>query len=225
MAQKLCTACGSVGYTKNVMKGSMLTELFLWLFFLLPGLIYSIWRHTTRADVCSKCGSPTVIPVDSPIAKRYLDTPEPGPQLVSNRTPRPVTKTPVKQKLIIAGAICALFLFTIISINSRGPSTAAATSAPTPAAAVDTDHVVDEVLASSASRYKRAEKIEKKGGSRDAFTASVALDQSANQILRVEASGFADHNMDLAISLDRQKKDLRAQLTNWNVMYGEAAKQ
>ena len=69
---KLCTVCGTVGETKRSMKGSILTELVLWLFFLLPGLIYTIWRHTTVAQVCKKCGSPAVIPVNSPVAEQTL---------------------------------------------------------------------------------------------------------------------------------------------------------
>ncbi len=68
----LCTACGSIGYSKRRMKGSILTEFLLWCFFLIPGLIYSIWRHSTVAQVCPSCGSSAVIPTDSPIAQQTL---------------------------------------------------------------------------------------------------------------------------------------------------------
>lgn len=54
------------------MKGSLLTEAMLWIFFLIPGLIYSIWRHSTVYDGCGKCGAATVIPLDSPVAKKIL---------------------------------------------------------------------------------------------------------------------------------------------------------
>lgn len=70
--QKLCTVCGTVGNTKRNMKGSILTELLLWCFFLVPGLIYSIWRHSTVAQVCRNCGSPAVIPINSPVAQQVL---------------------------------------------------------------------------------------------------------------------------------------------------------
>lgn len=70
--QKLCTVCGTVGNTKRNMKGSIFTELLLWCFFLLPGLIYSIWRHSTVAQVCRNCGSPAVIPLSSPVAQQTL---------------------------------------------------------------------------------------------------------------------------------------------------------
>lgn len=43
-----CPRCGFDGYTKTVTPGSFAMELFLWLLFLLPGFIYSIWRLTAR---------------------------------------------------------------------------------------------------------------------------------------------------------------------------------
>jgi len=61
-----CTRCGSFGKPTNVANGSFGMELFLW-FLLLPGLIYSLWRLTTRQKVCRFCGGPT-IPEDSPVA-------------------------------------------------------------------------------------------------------------------------------------------------------------
>ena len=64
-----CTNCGTVAPPKKVTRGSFLIEVMLWLCFLLPGLIYSIWRLTSRALVCPKCGAPNMIPVDSPRAK------------------------------------------------------------------------------------------------------------------------------------------------------------
>lgn len=70
--QKLCTVCGTVGTTERSMKGSFVTELFLWCLVVLPGLIYSIWRHTTVAQVCRNCASPAVIPLNSPVAQQIL---------------------------------------------------------------------------------------------------------------------------------------------------------
>lgn len=70
--QKLCTVCGTIGTTKRNMKGSVLTELLLWCFFLLPGLIYSIWRHSTVSQVCRNCGNSAVIPLNSPVAQQTL---------------------------------------------------------------------------------------------------------------------------------------------------------
>jgi len=66
-AKFICKDCGFMGGTKKIIKGSILVELFLWLLFLLPGIIYSIWRGNTRKKVCAKCGNSNIVPVDSPV--------------------------------------------------------------------------------------------------------------------------------------------------------------
>ena len=55
---------------KKRVKGSLFTEIVLWCFFLVPGLIYTIWRQSTKAWICRKCGSTEVIPVDSPVGQK-----------------------------------------------------------------------------------------------------------------------------------------------------------
>ena len=72
MASMICPRCGSHGPEKVVTPGSFLIELALWLFFLLPGLIYSIWRLTARKKVCSSCGADGLIPVDTPRGQQLL---------------------------------------------------------------------------------------------------------------------------------------------------------
>src|SRR5690349_13871604 len=69
---KYCAACGYVGNPVKKVEGSFLVELFLWLTFILPGLIYSLWRTMSQKTCCPKCGSVTMIPADSPIAKAAL---------------------------------------------------------------------------------------------------------------------------------------------------------
>jgi len=70
--KKVCTACGTVSKPKTITKGSVLTELFLWLLFLLPGMIYSVYRLASRYKGCSSCGSPNIVSIDSPIGKKLL---------------------------------------------------------------------------------------------------------------------------------------------------------
>lgn len=69
---RVCTACGHVGPTQTVTKGSIWIEIVLWCCFLAPGLIYSIWRHTTRRSGCSACGAEQLVPVDSPVGKKLI---------------------------------------------------------------------------------------------------------------------------------------------------------
>jgi len=84
-----CANCGTVGEAKTITKGSFLMELLLWIAFLVPGLIYSIWRISSRYRGCGACGSASVMPVDSPKAREALGRAQavagsaPGP-------PRPV---------------------------------------------------------------------------------------------------------------------------------------
>lgn len=53
-----------------VTKGQFWTEVILWLLFLLPGLVYSVWRLASRTDGCASCGSQSLIPVDSPLGEK-----------------------------------------------------------------------------------------------------------------------------------------------------------
>lgn len=68
----VCNECGYVGSTKKGVKGSLGIELVLWLLMIFPGLIYSIWRLSTKHKVCAQCGSTSLIPVDSPRGKKLM---------------------------------------------------------------------------------------------------------------------------------------------------------
>jgi hypothetical protein len=70
--KKVCTACGNVGEPNYIRRGSTGIEVVLWLFMILPGLIYSIWRSSGNNEACPSCGSPQVIPVDSPMAQKLM---------------------------------------------------------------------------------------------------------------------------------------------------------
>lgn len=71
-APMVCKACGHVGAGQRVTRGNVLIELVLWLCFIIPGLIYSIWRVSSRYDACTACGSRELIPTSSPIGARLL---------------------------------------------------------------------------------------------------------------------------------------------------------
>ena len=70
--QFVCTTCGFIGSPKKVVKGSILIEIILWLAFLIPGLIYSIWRLTTKYDACPKCKNTSMVPADSPTGQKLI---------------------------------------------------------------------------------------------------------------------------------------------------------
>ena len=73
MAKKmLCSNCGAQGKPKIKTKGSVVIEIILWICFIIPGLIYSIWRQTTKYKVCPVCGAEGMIPLNSPKARARL---------------------------------------------------------------------------------------------------------------------------------------------------------
>jgi len=74
MSISICAHCGFQGKPVSQTKGSIWIEIILWLFFILPGVIYSIWRLSTRAKVCPKCKQPNMIPLDTPQGKKLADS-------------------------------------------------------------------------------------------------------------------------------------------------------
>lgn len=68
-----CLRCRSTfSSPKKYVGGSFGAELILWLFFLLPGLIYSVWRLSSKADVCPACMSKDIIRLETPEGRRML---------------------------------------------------------------------------------------------------------------------------------------------------------
>lgn len=59
--QITCPNCKYEGEAKKTARGSTVTEVILWICFLLPGLLYSTWRLTTRTVRCPQCGFEHVI--------------------------------------------------------------------------------------------------------------------------------------------------------------------
>jgi hypothetical protein len=71
-AELYCQNCGTVAKAKKRVKGSFGIEVILWICFLIPGMIYSVWRLTSKEQVCPECGAPNMIPLTSPKARAAL---------------------------------------------------------------------------------------------------------------------------------------------------------
>ena len=131
--QLICSACGYVGSTKRVPKGSLGVEIVLWLFFLLPGLVYSIWRQSSYHQACPVCGGTNLIPIDSPVGQKLLkeqgNIPE---QVVKESTD--ARKREQKKKVwigIVIGIIVAFGAVTLLSTNSKSSDVVSASPTPT----------------------------------------------------------------------------------------------
>lgn len=65
----VCRNCGSTIAPRQVQPGSTALEILLWLFFLVPGLIYSIWRTSNKRTECPNCHAPNPVPLASPAGR------------------------------------------------------------------------------------------------------------------------------------------------------------
>jgi hypothetical protein len=117
MAQPmLCTQCGMVTTPRRVTPGSVWITFVLCCCIVVPGLIYSIWRHTSTYVVCSQCGSRSVIPPGSPLAQDMIATrPSVAASLAVENQRRRDTGTGAK---VVVGIIVLLVL--LINIKSCG---------------------------------------------------------------------------------------------------------
>jgi len=57
----VCMECGCQRDPVNAKRGLLIIELLMWLLYILPGVIYSIWRRVRKQQVCPNCGNPSVV--------------------------------------------------------------------------------------------------------------------------------------------------------------------
>ena len=72
MKSHVCTVCKSDMKPKRQMPGSILIELVLWCFFLIPGLIYSLWRISSAKKACPCCGAFTFVKSNTDVGKDLI---------------------------------------------------------------------------------------------------------------------------------------------------------
>lgn len=80
--QLVCTQCGSIVKPKIMIRGSGIVEIFLWILFFVPGFIYSLWRHSSKYPACPKCKGESLIPIDTPIAQKFISTNNPETEII-----------------------------------------------------------------------------------------------------------------------------------------------
>jgi len=70
LGAQICPNCRYVGEAR--MNGNGAVELILWLFLLVPGLIYSLWRRTSARHGCPKCAAPNMVPLETPRGRELM---------------------------------------------------------------------------------------------------------------------------------------------------------
>jgi len=116
--QLICSQCGYTGEAKTAIKGSMGIELILWIFFIIPGLIYSVWRSGSRHKSCPVCGSTNLIPINSPVGKKLLADQGKKPEEVKQEAElKPKTFSLGKVILIaVISFVVLIFLIGILAV-------------------------------------------------------------------------------------------------------------
>ena len=67
-----CQDCELAGVGESSKRGSVLITIFLLLCFLIPGIVYMIYRNHTKGTQCEHCHSKNVIPITSAKVKKVL---------------------------------------------------------------------------------------------------------------------------------------------------------
>ena len=78
-ARDICPHCGACGKHATETRGSSLLETALWICFMVPGAMYSLWRMSGKRVVCPRCHQEGMVPTRSPIGtelvRRFFGSP------------------------------------------------------------------------------------------------------------------------------------------------------
>ena len=90
----ICTRCGTLHDGQTTLPGSGWIELVLWLCWLAPGLIYSIWRRRQPKPTCSACGSLELVGLKTPVGRRLATEHYPSglPQVTPHKPQAPAVR-------------------------------------------------------------------------------------------------------------------------------------
>lgn len=112
----VCMACNFIGKPKP--KGSGGIEFVLWIFYLVPGLIYHLWRHS-GGNKCPECGN-AMIPAHTPKAQEIIAKSEKQIEAFKEKTEEEKAADETRKKAsqrsnrtIIVMAIVLLILFVL----------------------------------------------------------------------------------------------------------------
>jgi tRNA_anti-like len=135
----LCTQCGTVTSAESVTPGSGWMTLVLLLCFVVPGIIYWIWRHTSTYLVCPQCRSKNIVPLASPVAYEAMTT---RPAVVAPLAVEEHRREDIRVGAIALAVVVALLIVlskisscatpSSVTNNSPPASNAAATGSPSP---------------------------------------------------------------------------------------------
>ncbi len=92
----VCMECGCQQEPIMAKRGMLIIELLMWLLYILPGVIYPIWRRVRKHEVCPNCGEPSVVLTSSSRAMKMTRLLNMFPQPMMADSPQPVSGAPSK---------------------------------------------------------------------------------------------------------------------------------
>lgn len=107
----ICKQCGTAHAGERVLPGSGWIEFVLWFAYIVPGLIYSIWRRSKRHPTCGACGSRDLVDVATPVGSKLVREHYPN-GLPAAPPPPPPPPPPVRPS--IAYAVAALLAASVL---------------------------------------------------------------------------------------------------------------
>jgi hypothetical protein len=66
---KICSNCGSLNSDTTKEDGSTLITIILLICYIIPGIIYFLWRGSTKRIICKNCKNSTIIDAKTPLGK------------------------------------------------------------------------------------------------------------------------------------------------------------
>jgi hypothetical protein len=73
--QRICSNCGSLGTEETItkVKGSGWITFILLCCYIVPGIIYWIWRYSEKITICRSCKSDLLLEINSPKGKEIYE--------------------------------------------------------------------------------------------------------------------------------------------------------
>ena len=96
-----CNSCHNSS-ARAVMKGNGWIELILYFVYIIPGILYSIWRRSGQPNICPICNAPALVPISAAKPSPTLAT-SPAPS-ESQIEPRAEIECPFCAEKILAKA-------------------------------------------------------------------------------------------------------------------------
>lgn len=111
----ICKNCGTAHRGEHTLPGNGWIELVLWLAYIVPGLIYSIWRRSRQRPTCAACGSRDLVDTSTPVGQRLAAEHYPqGMPAAPRSEPAAATKR-------LSGAQVALTVFAVLAVAAVLP--------------------------------------------------------------------------------------------------------